>query len=66
MSKLHQTDDITALASINIQRLVLMIPGKIATDIAISTPPEKRDIVVFGFLFTAPSLSKARDALMPD
>lgn len=60
MSRLHQTDELTVLESPDIQLLVHKIPGQIAKDIAISSPPEKRETIALKFFFTVPSLNKAR------
>lgn len=60
MSRLHETDELTVLQSPDIQLLVHKIPGQIAKDIEISSPPEKREKTALKFFFTVPSLVKAR------
>ena len=60
MSRLHETDELTVLQSPDIQLLVHKIPGQIAKDIEISSPPEKREKTALKFFFTVPSLAKAR------
>jgi predicted enzyme related to lactoylglutathione lyase len=60
MSKLHETDEITVLESPDIQLLVHKIPDQTAKDIAISSPPERRENTALKFFFTVPSLDNAR------
>ena len=60
MSRLHETDELTVLQSPDIQLLVHKIPGQIAKDIEISSPPEKREKTALKFFFTVPSLANAR------
>jgi predicted enzyme related to lactoylglutathione lyase len=60
MSRLHETDELTVLESPDIQLLVHKIPGHIARDFEITSPPQKRENTALKFFFTVPSLASAR------
>lgn len=60
MARLHQGDDMLVLASPDIQLLIHTIPDHIARDIAITSPPQKREDTALKFFFTVPSLDQAR------
>ena len=60
MSTIHKTEDLTVLESPDIQLLVHKIPSKIARDIDITSPPQKRENTALKFFFTVPSLDSAR------
>ena len=61
MSRIHETDELTVLESPDIQLLVHKMPGQIAENIVISSPPQKRENTALKFFFTVPSLVKARE-----
>lgn len=60
MSTIHKTEELTVLESSDIQLLVHKIPSQIASDIDITSPPQKRENVALKFFFTVPSLVSAR------
>lgn len=60
MSRLHARDELIVLQSADIQLLVHQIPPQIAANIAIASPPNRRENTALKFFFTVPSLNEAR------
>jgi predicted enzyme related to lactoylglutathione lyase len=60
MARLHETSELIVLESPDIQLLVHAIPHHIATGIAITSPPHRREDTALKFFFTVPSLAAAR------
>ncbi len=59
--RLHESAELIVLQSPDIQLLVHAIPEHIARDIAITSPPERRENTALKFFFTVPSLSRVRE-----
>ena len=60
MTRLHENNELIVLQSADIQLLVHKLPEHIAAEIAITSPPTKRDTSALKFFFTVPSLGEAR------
>ncbi|MCB0833582.1 MAG: glyoxalase/bleomycin resistance/dioxygenase family protein [Bacteroidetes bacterium] len=60
MSNIHETDEIIVLQSPDIQLIVHQIPEKIAADIVIRIPPERREDTALKFFFTVHSIADVR------
>lgn len=60
MRRLHTREELIVLQSADMQLLIHQIPAEIAADIAIASPPTRRENTALKFFFTVPSLSAAR------
>jgi len=62
MARLKTSAELIVLASADIQLLVHAIPEPIASEITITSPPQRREDSALKFFFTVPSLDAARAA----
>lgn len=60
MARVHESAELIALQSPQIQLVVHPIPPHIASRIVIKSPPEKRENTALKFFFTVPSIAGAR------
>jgi predicted enzyme related to lactoylglutathione lyase len=60
IARRHASEDLVVLQSPDIQLVVHAIPPHIAAEIAITTPPRRREDTALKFFFTVPSIADAR------
>ena len=65
MKRAHESPEIVVLESPDIQLVVHAIPSHIASNIVITSPPQRRENTALKFFFTVPSLAAARMAAPP-
>lgn len=60
IARQHASADLVVLQSPDIQLVLHAIPTRIAAEIVITTPPQKREDTALKFFFTVPSIADAR------
>ena len=62
MAAAHRTDQMVVLRSPDLQLIVHAMPPQVASQVAITSPPQLRDSAAIKFFHTVPSLSGAQES----